>query len=61
MSYVNRGKRQYSESEKIAYHGGRAWARGKAGQRLDCRGDKNKASFRNGVKAERERMKRGVK
>lgn len=59
MSYPNRGKKQFSEAEKAAYHGGRAWARGKAGKNLNVRGDKNKQSFRNGVKAEREKMKGG--
>jgi hypothetical protein len=49
---------KYSAAEKAAYHAGRAWARGKAKQNLNV-GDKNKQSFRNGVKAERERMKGG--
>lgn len=61
MSYVNRGKRQYSESEKIAYHGGRAWAIGKSGQYVQCKNDKCSKSFRNGVHAERNKMKKGVK
>ena len=59
MLYLNRGKKQFSAGEKSAFHAGRAWARGKAGKRVNCNSEKKKKSFSNGVKRERERMRGG--
>lgn len=47
--------KKYSEKEKQAYHGGRAWAAGKAGKRVTLKTEKEKKSFRNGVKSVRGR------
>ena len=32
--YLNRGKKSYSEAEKRAYHGGRAYGAAKSGKRV---------------------------
>lgn len=53
--YFNRGKKQFSVSEKRAYDAGRAYALAKQGKRVNCKTEKDKASFRNGMKA----VKRG--
>ena len=49
--YPNRGKKSYSEAEKRAYHGGRAYAAGKAGKRVKLKTEREKKSFSNGVKS----------
>lgn len=49
--YPNRGKKSYSEEEKRAFHGGRAYAIGKAGKRVKLKTDKERKSFSNGVKS----------
>ncbi len=49
--YPNRGKRQYSEEEKHAYHAGRGFGIAKKGKRVKCKTEKEKQSFRNGVNA----------
>lgn len=49
--------KQYSVKERKAFHMGRAWAAGKDGKRVFCRDEKTKQSFRNGVKATRNRQK----
>ncbi|MDE7301146.1 MAG: hypothetical protein K2N47_03155 [Clostridia bacterium] len=54
-------KKKYSASERKAFHMGRAYAAGKAGKRIPCPDEKTKKSFRNGVKATRERIKGGGK
>lgn len=51
--YPNHGKRSYSEAEKRAYYGGRAYAVGKAGKRVKLKTEKERKSFSNGVKAVR--------
>lgn len=51
MKYQNKGKKQYSVREKRAYDAGRAYALAKQGKRVKCKTEKDKASFRNGVKA----------
>ena len=45
--------KKYTQAEKQAYHGGRAWAAGKAGKRVKLKTEKEKDSFRNGVKSVR--------
>lgn len=60
-NYLNTGKKQYTEAEKKAFHMGRAWAAGKIGKRVPCPDEKTKQSFRNGVKAMRERKSNGGK
>lgn len=54
-------KRKYSAKERKAFHMGRAWAAGKDGKRIPCPDEKTKQSFRNGVKATRERKSGGKK
>lgn len=49
--YPNYGKKTYSEAEKRAYHGGRAYAVGKAGKRVKLKTEKERKSFSNGVKS----------
>lgn len=49
--YKNRGKRTYGEREKRAYSAGRGYAAAKAGKRIRCNTEKEKQSFRNGVKS----------
>lgn len=49
--YINRGKKQYSEREKRAYSAGRGYAAAKKGKRVKCQTEREKASFRNGVKS----------
>lgn len=56
--YPNYGKRQFTEREKRAYSAGCGYAAAKAGKRVDCKTEKEKESFRNGVKSVRERKKR---
>ena len=51
--YPNRGKKSYSEAEKRAFHGGRAFAIGKAGRRVKFKTEKERKSFSNGVKSVR--------
>lgn len=51
--YPNRGKKNYSEAEKRAYHGGRAYAAAKKGKRIRFKTEKEKRSFSNGVKSVR--------
>ena len=53
LKYPNRGKKSYSEAEKRAYHGGRAYAIGKAGKRVKLETEKERKSLSNGVKAVR--------
>lgn len=53
LRYPNRGKISYSEKEKRAYHGGRAYAAAKAGRRVTFNTEKERKSFSNGVKAVR--------
>lgn len=53
-NYPNYGKRSYSEAEKRAYHGGRAYAVGKAGKRVKLKTEKERKSFSNGVKSVRK-------
>ena len=48
-NYLNKGKKQYTEAEKKAFHMGRAFATAKAGKRVKCPDEKTKQSFRNGV------------
>ncbi len=55
--YPNCGKKSYSEAEKRAYHGGRAYAVGKMGRRVKLRTEKEKKSFSNGVKSVRGKLK----
>lgn len=55
MSYKNRGKRTYTEREKRAFSAGKGYAAAKAGKRVACKTEKKKQSFRNGVKAVRNR------
>lgn len=47
--YPNRGKRQFTEREKRAYSAGKGYAAAKAGKRVECKTEKEKQSFRNGV------------
>lgn len=51
--YLNKGKKQFTEAEKKAYHMGRAFATAKAGKRVKCPDEKTKRSFKNGVNAVR--------
>lgn len=51
--YKNCGKRTYSEAEKRAYHGGRAYAAAKLKKRVKFQTEKERKSFSNGVKAVR--------
>ncbi len=53
--------KKYSAKERKAYHMGRAWEAGKNGERISCPDEKTKQSFRNGVKATRERKSGGGK
>lgn len=53
--------KKYSAKERKAFHMGRAWAAGKEGKRIPCPDEKTKQSFRNGVKATRERKSGGGK
>lgn len=53
MSYSNRGKKQFSVREKRAYDAGRAYGLAKQGKRVNCKMEKDKSSFRNGLKAVR--------
>lgn len=53
--------KKYSAKERKAFHMGRAWAAGKEGKRIPCPDEKTKRSFRNGVKATRERKSGGGK
>ena len=46
-------RKQYSEREKQAFHAGRGYAAGKANKRVKCKTEKEKQSFRNGVKSVR--------
>lgn len=50
-SYPNRGKKQFSEKEKHAYHAGRGYGAAKKGKRVRCTTEKERQSFRNGVNA----------
>lgn len=49
--YPNRGKRQFTEREKRAYSAGRGFAAAKKGKRVACKTEKEKQSFRNGVRS----------
>ena len=53
--------KKYSAKERKAFHMGRAWAAGKAGNQINCPGEKTKQSFRNGVKATRQGKSGGGK
>ena len=44
-------KSQYSAAEKQAYAAGKAYAAAKAGQRVGLKTEKEKESFRNGMKS----------
>lgn len=55
MSCKNHGKRRFTEREKRAFSAGKGYAAAKAGKRVACKTEKEKASFRNGVKAVRNR------
>lgn len=55
MSYKNQGKRQYTEREKRAFSAGKGYAAAKAGKRVACKTEKEKESFRNGVKSVRSK------
>ncbi len=65
MSYKNRGRRKYTEREKRAFSAGKGYAAAKAGKRVACKTEKEKQSFRNGVKSVRNKKsgkgKRGVR
>lgn len=61
MGYPNYGKRQFTEREKRAYSAGKGYAAAKAGKRVACKTEKEKQSFRNGVKAVRNKKQSGVK
>lgn len=50
-------RKQYSEREKQAYHAGRGYAAGKSGKRVKCKTEREKQSFRNGVKSVRKNHK----
>ncbi len=54
-------KKKYTAKERKAFHMGRAWAAGKDGKRVPCPDEKTKQSFRNGIKATRERKLNGGK
>ena len=49
--YPNRGRKSYTELEKRAYHGGRAYAAAKKGRRVKFKTEKERKSFSNGVKS----------
>lgn len=51
--YLNRGKKQYSEDEKRAWSAGRGFAAAKAGKRCSFKTQKERESFKNGVKSVR--------
>lgn len=51
----NRGKEQYSEQEKKAFRAGKVYATAKAGKRVVLKTEKEKESFRNGVKSVRKK------
>ena len=53
--------KKYSAKERKAFHMGRAWEAGKEGKRIPCPDEKTKRSFRNGVKATREKKSGGGK
>jgi len=57
--YKNRGKRQFSEREKRAFSAGKGYAAAKAGKRVVCKTEKEKQSFRNGVKSVRNKKNGG--
>ena len=52
--YLNRGRRQFSEEEKRAFHGGRAYGAAKMGRRVSFRTKSERDSFSNGVKSVRK-------
>lgn len=52
--YPNRGKKQFTEREKRAFSAGKGYAAAKAGKRVACKTEKEKQSFRNGVKSVRD-------
>ena len=52
--YPNRGKGQFTEREKRAFSAGKGYAAAKAGKRVACKTEREKQSFRNGVKSVRE-------
>lgn len=49
--YVNRGIWQFTEREKRAWSAGRGYGAAKKGKRIECKTEKEKQSFRNGVKS----------
>ncbi len=49
--YPNHGKRQFSEREKRAYSAGCGYGAAQAGKRVQCKTEREKKSFRNGVAA----------
>lgn len=51
----------YTEREKRAYSAGCGYAAGKAGERVACKTEDEKTSFRNGVNATRQRMREKAK
>lgn len=55
MSYKNRGRRTFTEREKRAFSAGKGYAAAKAGKRVACKTEKEKQSFRNGVKSVRNK------
>lgn len=57
MAKGNKGGKQYSESEKKAFAAGRAFETAKRGERVKCRSEAEKASFRAGVKSVRGKRK----
>ncbi len=56
---AKRGK--YSEAEKRAWDAGRAWEVGKNGGKVELKSEKEKESFRNGVKSVRAKREKGGK
>ena len=59
--YPNRGKKQFTEREKRAFSAGKGYAAAKAGKRVECKTEKEKQSFRNGVNAVRKKKSGKVK
>lgn len=53
--YPNRGEKQFTEREKRAFSAGKGYAAAKAGKRVECKTEKEKQSFRNGVNAVRKK------
>ena len=51
--YLNKGIKQFSEREKRAYSAGRGYAAAQKGRRIKCKTEKEKQSFRNGIKSVR--------